>query len=136
MKRKNFLSLTIIAIAIILTIGFTSCKKEPCVKENFGTVVVTNLTGFSIYVDVTYADGPDFNDERFLNAGQSTEYQMTPGEVIEWATPAADYACNCNWYTDQYYLAQCDIHDDPWGSVKGESLYKDGRSIKSNRNKE
>jgi hypothetical protein len=119
MKRKNFLSLTIMAIAMILTIGLISCEpKKPCEKDNFGTVVVTNNTNTTIYVDVTYVGGDEYNDERKLNVGQSTEYQMTPGRVEEWATPAADYACNCNWYTDEYSLAQCETHDDPWVTIK------------------
>jgi hypothetical protein len=131
MKRKNFLSFTIMAIAIIMTLVLNSCDtKEPCEKQNFGTVVVTNNTGMDIYVDCTQGSD-EFNDERYLSNGQHTEYEMKPGEVTEWATPAVDYACNCNWYTDTYYLEQCEIHDDPWTAAKGETIYKLDVSVKS-----
>jgi hypothetical protein len=71
------------------------------------------------------------NDERYLVNGQRTEYQMKPGEVTEWATPAVDYACNCNWFTDTYYLEQCEVHNDPWLPAKGETIYKIDVSVKS-----
>jgi hypothetical protein len=131
MKRKNFLSFTIMAIAIIMTLVLNSCDtKEPCEKDNFGTVVVTNNTGMAIYVDCTQGS-EEFNEERYLSVGQHTEYQMRPGEVTEWATPAEDYACNCNWFTDTYYLEQCEIHNDPWLPAKGETIYKLDVSVKS-----
>ena len=120
----------IASIAIIMTVGLISCTKKPCEKNNFGTVVVTNNTNTTIYVDCTQGND-EINDERKLSVGQHTEYQMTPGQITEWATPASDYTCNCNWYTDEYSLAQCEIHDDPWVTVKGEALYKIDVSVKS-----
>jgi hypothetical protein len=138
MKRKNFLGFVIMAIAMVAMLGLSSCSKEPCEKDNFGTVIVTNNGAYPIYVDCTQGSD-EFNDERYLSVGQSTEYHMKPGEVTEWATPAEDYACNCNWFTDTYYLEQCEIHDEPWGSAKGESsIYKPNVSVKSGviKNKE
>lgn len=106
-------------MAIVITFGLVACEKEkPCEKNNFGTVIVTNNGSYPIYVDCTQV-GQNLNEERYLAVGQHTEYQMTPGQVTEWATPAADYPCNCNWFTDSYMLAQCETHNDPWGSAKG-----------------
>ena len=131
MKRNTFLSFVIVAIAIIMTLGLTSCEtKEPCEKQNFGTVIITNYTGMVIYVDCTQGNS-DYNDERLLGINQKTEYRMKPGEVTEWATPAVDYASGDNWYTDTYYLNQCEIHDDPWTGAKGETIYKIDVSVKS-----
>lgn len=112
MKRNIFLSLMAIMIAGLFTLGLSSCSKKPCEKDNFGTVIVTNNTGQAIYVDCTQA-GSSMNDERMLGVGQSTEYEMTPGEITEWAIEAWDYP-NGSWYTDTYYLEQCETHDDPW----------------------
>lgn len=106
-----------IMIAGLMLIGLNSCEtKKPCEKENFGTVIVTNHTGQVIWVDCTQ-EGEDYNDERMLGLGQSTEYHMRPGRVTEWAIEAWDYP-NGSWYTDSYYLDQCDVHNDPWTSKK------------------
>lgn len=60
------------------------------------------------------------NDERMLGIGQSTTYHMKPGRITEWAIEAWDYP-NGSWYTDSYYLEQCETHNDPWtdGKKKG-----------------
>jgi|ADurb_Cas_02_Slu_FD_contig_91_563923_length_611_multi_1_in_0_out_0_1 hypothetical protein len=120
MKKRTFLSLTAIMIAGLMIIGLSSCEqKKPCEKENFGTVIVTNHTGQVIWVDCTQ-QGQDYNDERMLGIGQSTTYQMTPGQITEWAIEAWDYP-DGSWYTDTYYLGQCDTHNDPWTSKKKSS---------------
>lgn len=120
MKKSNFLKAILASLAIIaVTIGLNSCTKKPCEKENFGTVIVTNNTGQVIWVDCTQ-EGEDYNDERMLGIGQHTEYQMRPGEITEWAIEAWDYP-NGSWYTDTYYLGQCDTHDDPWTVGKKKS---------------
>ena len=75
-----------------------------------------------IYVDCTQA-GSDYNDERMLGIGQSTTYHMTPGQITEWAIEAWDYP-NGSWYTDSYYLGQCETHNDPFG-CEGKFHYKD-----------
>lgn len=120
MKKSTFLKIMIASIAIIALVGLNSCEqKKPCERDNFGTVIVTNHTGQVIYVDCTQ-EGSDYNDERMLGIGQSTTYQMRPGEVTEWAIEAWDYP-NGSWYTDTYYLGQCETHNDPWTSSKKKS---------------
>lgn len=119
MKKRTFLNLTAILIAGLMLIGLNSCTKKPCEKDNFGTVIVTNHTGQVIWVDCTQA-GSDYNDERMLGLGQSTTYHMTPGQITEWAIEAWDYP-NGSWYTDTYYLGQCETHNDPWTDGKKKS---------------
>jgi len=99
-----------------LTIILSCEKQEACERDNFGTVIVTNRTGQTIWVDVTQA-GSDFNDERRLSNGQSTTYQMKPGQITEWAIEDWDYPDGL-WYSDTYYLDQCETHNDPWTSGK------------------
>lgn len=112
LSKTAFVILTLLAIA-----GFMSCKKKPaCEKENFGTVIIVNHTGQDIWVDCT-AEGEDLNDERLLHQNDSTEYHMAPGQITEWAIEAWDYPSG-SWYTDNYYLGQCDIHRDPWTDEK------------------
>lgn len=120
MKKSKFLKIMIASIAIVALIGVFSCEtKEPCEKDNFGTVIVTNHTGQVIWVDCTQ-EGQDYNDERRLGVGQSTTYQMRPGMITEWAIEDWDYPDGM-WYADSYYLAQCDTHNDPWTSGKKKS---------------
>jgi hypothetical protein len=52
-----------------------------------------------------------------LGIGQSTTYHMRPGRITEWAIEAWDYP-NGSWYTDTYYLDQCETHNDPWTASK------------------
>lgn len=103
---------------------------QPCEKQNFGTVIVTNHTGQVIWVDCTQ-EGDDFNEERMLGIGQATIYIMEPGMVTEWAIEAWDYP-NGSWYTDTYWLNKCEIHNDPWTVGKKSStsgLEKTGLKI-------
>lgn len=117
MKKRSFLSVVAILVAALMTLGLSSCEqKKPCEKDNFGTVVVTNHTGQVIWVDCTQ-EGEDYNDERMLGIGQSTQYQMRPGRITEWAIEAWDYP-DGSWYTDSYYLEQCETHNDPWTNSK------------------
>jgi len=117
MKKTVFVKLLFAVLAIGTLIGFLSCKKTPaCEKENFGTVVIINHTGQDIWVDCT-PEGEDNNDERFLAMGDSTEYHMTPGQVTEWAVEDWDYP-DGSWYTDTYYIGQCEVHRDPWTDGK------------------
>jgi len=110
----------ILLLLLVLFIGFASCEQKPaCEKDNFGTVIMTNNTGQVIWVDCTQ-QGEDYNDERMLGIGQKTQYQMRPGMVTEWAIEAWDYP-NGSWYTDTYYLDQCDVHNDPWTVGKKKS---------------
>ena len=76
-----------IMIAAMMLIGFNSCSMKPCEKDNFGTVIVTNHTGQVIWVDCTQ-EGSEYNDERMLGLGQSTQYKMRPGRITEWAIEA------------------------------------------------
>jgi hypothetical protein len=55
---------------------------------------------------------------------------MRPGIITEWVIEAWDYP-DGSWYTDTYYLEQCDVHDDPWTASKGETIYKINASVKS-----
>lgn len=120
MKKRTFLTLMGVIVIILTVIGLNSCEtKEPCEKDNFGTVIVTNHTGQVIWVDCTQ-EGDDYNDERMLGIGQSTQYQMKPGMITEWAIEAWDYP-NGSWYTDTYYLDQCETHNDPWTTGKKKS---------------
>lgn len=117
MKTRALLKFSAIIVAGLMIIGLNSCEqKKPCEKDNFGTVIVTNHTGQVIWVDCTQ-EGEDYNDERMLGLGQSTTYQMRPGRVTEWAIEAWDYP-NGSWYTDSYYLDQCETHNDPWTGKK------------------
>ena len=93
---------------------------EPCEKQNFGTVIVTNNTGQVIWVDCTQ-EGDDYNEERMLGVGQETIYIMEPGMVTEWAIEAWGYPSG-SWYTATYMLNKCDVHDDPWTSGKKSSV--------------
>lgn len=130
MKKRTFLNLTAILIAGLMIIGLSSCVKKPCEKDNFGTVIVTNHTGQVIWVDCTQA-GSDYNDERMLGIGQSTTYQMRPGQITEWAIEAWDYP-NGSWYTDTYYLEQCETHNDPWTGYKKSSKNLEKFDVKVN----
>lgn len=119
MKTKTILKFSAIILVGLMFIGLNSCTKKPCEKDNFGTVIVTNHTSQVIWVDCTQ-QGQDYNDERMLGIGQSTTYHMKPGRITEWAIEAWDYP-NGSWYTDSYYLEQCETHNDPWtdGKKKG-----------------
>lgn len=119
MKKRSF-SIVLAVMALFLTIGLSSCFQKPCEKDNFGTVVVTNHTGQVIWVDCTQ-EGGEFNDERMLGIGESTTYQMRPGRITEWAIEAWDYP-DGSWYTDTYYLDQCETHNDPWTKKKSAKI--------------
>ena len=120
MKKSTFLKIMVASIAIAALVGLYSCEqKKPCEKDNFGTVIMTNHTGQVIWVDCTQ-EGEDYNDERRLGLGQSTQYQMRPGQITEWAIEAWDYP-DGSWYTDTYYLGQCETHNDPWTDGKKKS---------------
>jgi len=84
MKRKSFLkSLSIVIFAMAMIFGapmlFTSCEEvaptlEPCERDNTGTVIVQNTTGFTVWVDI------DDTDERKLyHGGQTTYYNIPAG---------------------------------------------------------
>ena len=96
-------------------------------KYDFGTVLVTNHTGQTIWVDCTQ-EGQVTNDERRLYNGQSTTYFMKPGMVTEWAIEAWDYPDGA-WYSDVYNLEQCEVHSDPWTSGKKSSLSDFSKSV-------
>jgi hypothetical protein len=117
MKNSTFVKFLFAALAIGTLIGSASCKKTPaCEKENFGTVVIINHTGMDIWVDCT-PEGEDYNEERFLANGDSTKYRMIPGQVTEWAIEESGYPSG-SWYSDSYYLEQCEVHRDPWTNSK------------------
>ena len=100
----------IIAIAMIFTIGLTSCEpKQPCEKNNTGDVKIYNNYSVRITVDVfsNGLGGDGFAGERSINVGGSTTYSNIPAGYIE------------IWEDDQYsdwgyweeYLTQCEAFE-------------------------
>ena len=121
MKKSVFINLLYVMMTAGALLGFLSCKKTPaCEKENFGTVVIINHTGQDIWVDCT-PEGEEKNEERILANGDSTKYRMTPGQITEWAIEGWDYP-DGSWYTDNYYLGQCEVHRDPWTNSKSAKI--------------
>lgn len=117
MKKLVFVKVLLVLLLTVTVTGSLSCKKTPaCEKENFGTVVIINHTGMDILVDCT-PEGEDYIEERFLANGDSTKYRMIPGQVTEWAIEESGYPSGA-WYSDSYYLEQCEVHRDPWTNSK------------------
>ncbi len=76
MKKLRFLS---IIVSLLLGVFLTSCEEvvpyeEPCVKNNTGTFIVQNTTGYVVYVDVD-----DIAERRLSNGGQTTYSNVPAG---------------------------------------------------------
>jgi hypothetical protein len=91
MKIKNFLSLIIMVIAVILIIGLTFCRREePCEENNIGWVTIHNNLGKTITVDV-YSEQLTGIRNCFLGPqqvldGSTVTYNEVPAGIIQiWA---------------------------------------------------
>jgi len=143
-NKKVFLKLAALMIAVVITLGLSSCEKtdqnEPS-ANNFGTVIVTNNTGEVIWVDC-FAASETYNDQRRLEDGDTTVYEMAPGRIREQAITQSryeflqehpEYTGSCNKIdgsqgphysflrsTDSYELRQGETYSNPWkeGLVK------------------
>lgn len=80
--KKLALILTFIIGALI----FSSCHKEDpapdCLRYGFGKVTVENLTGWDLFVDVTWGNIEEY-DTRLLYHGKSTTYHEIPAGTID-----------------------------------------------------
>jgi len=73
--------LLLFAATAIVMANFTSCKDEPCKKNNTGDVIITNNTEATLWFDVT-GDDRATTENRLLESGASTTYTM-PAETIK-----------------------------------------------------
>ena len=65
-------------------------QKKDCEMNNYGSVIVKNKTGYTIYVDVTEGSS-EYNDERRLSNNGSTTYQkIHAGSIKTWASFTGD----------------------------------------------
>ena len=78
-------------LALILTfilgvILFSSCEKEypmaDCERYSYGQVTIENLTGWDLFVDVTWGNIEEY-DTRLLSHGRSTTYHEIPAGIID-----------------------------------------------------
>ncbi|MFP4024560.1 MAG: hypothetical protein ACLFVR_08535 [Thiohalospira sp.] len=91
-----------------------SCDEEDsrpdCEVDNYGTVIVKNSTGSSIYVDVTWGSS-DYNDERKLSNGSQTTYnRVNAGDIKVWGS----YTGLDGWKYKSTYLSSCDEVTMTW----------------------
>ena len=78
MKKFTYL---LLASSLIVTLN--SCFEE-CVINDTGEVIITNETNSSLWFDVTV--GNTTNENRLVEAGGTTTYLMTSGNVKIWAS--------------------------------------------------
>lgn len=127
MKRKTFLNLMIIAIAMIISL--TSCSKPPaCEKNNTGSVKIYNNYSVTITVDV-WSDGlagDGFAGERVVGVGKSTTYTGIPAGPIEiWED---DVYSDWGYWSD--YCSQCETFEfEIYKKKKGEFIIINGMSL-------
>lgn len=130
----------IVGILLIFVGLFIASCEEPeppmpdCEKYNTGSVVVYNMTGYSLKVDVTES-GEDVNYEKWVTNGDRTSYpRIEAGSIRLWASFDGD-----DWVYDTYYLSACEDLTYTWYLNKKKStesgLYveiaKDGVVIKT-----
>lgn len=75
-----------LVLGLFVVFAFNSCNKEDpkpqCEIDNVGTVKVTNRTGYSLWVDVTWGDIWE-NYEKKLNNNASYTYTNIPAGSVE-----------------------------------------------------
>ncbi len=95
---------------------YTLTVQEPqCGEDDYGWINVSNETGQDgLYVDVTTTSS-SMNDERILDAGQTTTYEMSSGTVRVWAslTGASD-----EWTYSDESLNTCEEMNFNWTAGK------------------
>ena len=120
MKRKTFLNLMIIAIAMIISL--TACSKPPaCEKNNTGEVKIYNNYSVTIIVDVwsNGLPGEGFAGERTLGVGKSTTYSGIPAGPIEiWEDDVYS-----EWGYWSEYCNQCETFEFEIYSGKGANTF-------------
>lgn len=107
MKRKYFLSLVIITIVMILTMGLTSCVPLPyCEEHHTGNVIIYNTCNYAIYVDINSPDisGDGFIQYRKISAHSSTKYINVPAGSID----IYEEDIYSDWGYWNEYLDECD----------------------------
>lgn len=72
------------ATALVMT-NFSSCKEEPCKKNNTGDVIITNNTEETLWFDVTGDDGIK-SENRSVSPGARTTYTIAAGSAKIWAS--------------------------------------------------
>lgn len=77
--------LLVFLIAVSVMASFTSCEQKECKTNNTGEVVITNNTEADLWFDVTDDSGLT-NENRFVKAGASTTYILTPGALKVWGS--------------------------------------------------
>lgn len=102
-------------LGLIGFIFFAGCEeiveqKKDCDVNSYGSVVITNKTGYIIYVDVTWGSD-EYNDERQVRNNGSTTYQRVPaGSVVLWAKIKGD----SDWYRRGSHLSKCGELKESW----------------------
>ncbi len=93
------------ATALVMT-NFSSCKEEPCKKNNTGDVIITNNTNETLWFDVTGNDELT-TENRSLNPGLSTTYTIPKGTANIWAS----YINDNDYFmlVSSQSLAQCGV---------------------------
>ena len=101
--KKLALILTFLIGALI----FSSCEKEEplpdCLRYNYGQVTVENLTGWDLFVDVTWGNIEEY-DTRLLYHGRSTTYHEIPAGIIDVWGSYDEY----EWSWQEERLASCE----------------------------
>jgi hypothetical protein len=104
---------------------------ERCVRENFGTIIVTNNTSFAIRVQCEREDpncpecvGIEHTAVVALAVGQSTTFEMKPGNIISCAISETDWQKQQGgpWTcTVPFPMAQCETKTSTWINSGGKS---------------
>ena len=101
---------------MIFTALSVSCKKDPaepdkpdCEEFSYGSVQISNETGFAIWVDVSWGD-MEQNDVRKLEIGADTIFLEVPAGIVSlWASFDSD-----DWIVDTKSLIACQDMEYTW----------------------
>lgn len=127
MKKLKIMKKIILLLVTSLFL-FAGCEiYEPmpdCEKYDYGTVIVKNQTGYTIWVDVTWGSIVT-NNERRISNGNSTKYNEVPSGTIEiWG--AFDTG---DWTYETKYLSACEELTFKWTYNKSATINKSASVI-------
>ena len=112
-----------LVLGLFVLFAFNQCEKEDpkpdCEINNYGSVKVTNHTGYPLWVDVTWGDVIS-NYEKKLNNNASYTYNKVPaGSVEVWGSFDGD-----EWVYDVESLTVCEDMTFTWTLATSKSTEK------------
>lgn len=112
-----------LVLGLFVIFAFNSCNKEDpkpdCEINDYGSVKVTNKTGYSLWVDVTWGNVIE-NDERKISNNASTVYNKIPaGNVEIWGA----FSTN-DWTYEVEHLTACEDMTFTWTLSNSKSTAK------------